>query len=359
MGRGGELKVLIDYGVNKVKNAGRETQKMDTVIKNYLEKLKVGRKQSYKNLALYPLLSTYNLTMEYLMLDEALNENLIEIVEKDSDGSVPELRVMNESPRIILILDGEELVGAKQNRIVNTTILLKGNSTTVIPVSCVEHGRWSYDTPQFHSKERMMPSNLRAMKAEQVNYSIKSSGEFRSDQGAIWDGIAEKSSRMEAPSPTGAMAAMYDKERPAIEEYVETFSLIDSQIGAIFMINGKVAGLDAFGKPGTFSEVFKKLLESYALDAIDWHDPDKEHKALKSEVTKFRKATLAADAEGRPSVGLGTDFRLESKKVTGFALAFDNKVLHVSIFARTNNQGHVKQTSRMESFTQRRRNRVY
>jgi hypothetical protein len=165
---------------------------MDTVIKNYLEQLKIGRKQSYKNLALYPLLSTCSLGLEYPLLDEALNKNLIEIVEKDRGGSVPELRVMNKSPKMILILDGEELVGAKQNRIVNTTILVKGNATIVIPVSCVEHGRWSYDTPQFHSKKRMMSSNLRAMKSEQVNYSIKSSGEFRSDQSAIWDGIAEK-----------------------------------------------------------------------------------------------------------------------------------------------------------------------
>ena len=113
---------------------------MDTVIKNYLEQMKVGRKQSYKNLALYPLLSTYSVGLEYLMLDEALNENLIEIVEKDDGGSVPELRVINKSSKMILILDGEELVGAKQNRIVNTTILVQGNTTIVIPVSCVERG---------------------------------------------------------------------------------------------------------------------------------------------------------------------------------------------------------------------------
>ena len=124
---------------------------MDTVIKNYLEQLKVGRKQSYKNLALYPILSKYSSGLEYLLLDEALSENLMEIVELDSDGSVPELKVVNKSPKMILILDGEELVGAKQNRIVNTTILVQRNSTLVIPVSCVEHGRWSYDSPTFHS----------------------------------------------------------------------------------------------------------------------------------------------------------------------------------------------------------------
>ncbi|HIJ35860.1 MAG TPA: hypothetical protein HPP59_01105 [Deltaproteobacteria bacterium] len=163
---------------------------MDTVIKDYLEQLKVGRKQFYKNLAIYPLLSTYASGLEYLLLDEALRQDLMEVAEVSSHGSVPELKVVNKSPRMILILDGEELVGAKQNRIVNTTILVQGNTTIVIPVSCVEHGRWSYDSPRFHSQERMMSSNLRAMKSEQVSYSIRSSGEFRSDQGAIWDGIA-------------------------------------------------------------------------------------------------------------------------------------------------------------------------
>ena len=332
---------------------------MDTVIKNYLEQIKVGRKQSYKNLALYPLLSTYSSGLDYLLLDEALAGGFMEVVELDSDGSVPELKVVNKSPQMILILDGEELVGAKQNRIVNTTILVQGKTTIVIPVSCVEHGRWSYDSPTFHSQERMMSSNLRARKSEQVNYSVRSTGEFRADQGAIWDGIAEKADRMAAPSPTGAMAAIYDKEMPSINEYVKHFRLIDSQVGAIFMINGKVVGLDAFGKPGTFSIVFKKLLESYSLDAIDWYDPDKEHKALKSEVTRFQESALSAtaSAETRPSVGLGTDYRLESRKVTGFALALDDHLLHLSIFARANGNNREKQPTRMGRYTQRRRNR--
>ena len=112
---------------------------MEDIIKGYLEKAKIGRKQAHKNLAIFPLLSTYFLDLEYLLLDEALSEDLIQVVEVDKEGSVPELKVINKSPQMILILDGEELVGAKQNRIVNTTILIQGNATIVIPVSCVEH----------------------------------------------------------------------------------------------------------------------------------------------------------------------------------------------------------------------------
>ena len=102
---------------------------MQTVIESYLEQVKVGRKQSYKNLAMFPLLSTYSAPLDYLILDEALAEGLIEVVEVDEGGSVPELKVINKTPKMSLILDGEELVGAKQNRIVNTTILIQANTT--------------------------------------------------------------------------------------------------------------------------------------------------------------------------------------------------------------------------------------
>jgi hypothetical protein len=95
------------------------------------------------------------------------------------------------------------------------------------------------------------------------------------------------------------------------------------QVGAVFMINGKVVGLDCFGKPETFSKVFRKLVESYALDAIDWSEQESSGKGPKSDVTKFLWAASAASVESRPSVGLGTDCRLESYNLTGFALAHD------------------------------------
>ena len=130
---------------------------MTDLIKNYLEKIKIGKGQSYKNLTLYPLLSDEVIPFDYLTLDEALSQNLIEVVEVNQHGSVPELRVINKSDKMVLILDGEELVGAKQNRIINTTILIPANETVKIPVSCVEAGRWSYDTQFFRPKTAWRP----------------------------------------------------------------------------------------------------------------------------------------------------------------------------------------------------------
>ena len=52
---------------------------MDEIIKNYLDQIKIGGKQVYKNLALFPLLSNLAIPLEYLTLDEALAGGLVEV----------------------------------------------------------------------------------------------------------------------------------------------------------------------------------------------------------------------------------------------------------------------------------------
>jgi len=332
---------------------------MERLIHEYLSGLKLGRKQSYRNLTVFALLSDYALDLDYLTLDEALSGNLIDVVEKDRDGTVPELKVVNKSDRMVLILDGEELVGAKQNRIVNTTILIAGNSTTVIPVSCVEQGRWSYRSDKFSSEMRLMASTLRAHKADQVKYSLKNRGNFRSNQGEIWNEISAKAFRMAAESPSMAMSEIYRKEAPSLQKYIKHFDLSDSQVGAVFMINGKVAGMDCFGKAETFSKVFEKLVESYALDAIDssGRDRAKAKKGSKNDAAKFLEASADCRVETHKSVGQGTDCRLDSDQSTGFALAHEDRVLHTSLFSRAAENNRRIPGSRMIRFSHRRRRR--
>jgi hypothetical protein len=328
---------------------------MTEIVKNYIDQIQIGAEQSYKNLAIFPVLSDHFIPFDYLTLDEALSKNLIEVVEIDEGGSVPELKVINKSERMVLILDGEELVGAKQNRIVNTTILIPAKETVVIPVSCVEEGRWSYDTERFHSEERIMAPMMRAMKTQQVNYSVRQSGNFRSDQGAIWNEISAKVTRRQAESDSMAMAEIYKKERPAIDDYLENFVMVESQIGAIFLINGKVVGMDCFGKTETFEKTFKKIVESYALDAIDWYDEKVGSKSSKTKVNNFLKTANDARVEIHPSVGLGTDCRLDSNKCTGFALSHEDQVLHLSVFAREAEGQKPKQSSRIQRFSSQRK----
>ena len=198
---------------------------MQKILIDYLETLSLGRKQSYKNLAVYPLISDYDVALAYLILDEALQKEIMDVVEVDDAGEVPQLKVVNRADQMVLILDGEELVGAKQNRIVNTTILIAANATTVIPVSCVEQGRWSYSSSKFSSRKRIMPHGLRAMKAMDVQHCLKRTGKFQADQSAIWQEVSGKAQRLNSESETMDMDFIYEKQAPALNKYIQYLNL--------------------------------------------------------------------------------------------------------------------------------------
>jgi hypothetical protein len=330
---------------------------MHKTVNDYVENITISSRQEFRNLSVYPLQCPDAAVLDYLLLDEALESGVIEIAELTQDGSVPELKVVNRAGKMVLLLDGEELVGARQNRIVNTSILLAANATTVIPVSCVEQGRWAYRSKTFYSEERVMSPNLRAMKAEQVNESKKTRNSYASDQSAIWSELSWKAHRMGAQSETSAMADIYEKEMPSIREYVQHFTLEDGQAGAAFLINGRLVGIDCFGKQKTFARVFRKLVESYALDAIDWLEQKEEPAAEETSVAQFLESVRAAHAESSPSVALGTDVRLEAEEAIGFALAYDDQVLHLSAFAREKKAAPDAPHSRMQRSSGRRRNR--
>ena len=123
---------------------------------SFLETAKLARKQSHRNLTVFPLLAPNRIEPDYLILEQALDQNLIRITEMDNEGSVPELKLYNLGTKGVLIIEGEELVGAKQNRIVNSSFLVAGKTEVVIPVSCVEQGRWNYRSDAFEDRKSVV-----------------------------------------------------------------------------------------------------------------------------------------------------------------------------------------------------------
>jgi hypothetical protein len=86
---------------------------MEQSIQGYLGSLQLGEVQLFKNLSMVPVISDYDDGLGYITLGEALGAGSIEIRDVSEGGSVPELRVVNRAGKMVLIIDGEELVGAK------------------------------------------------------------------------------------------------------------------------------------------------------------------------------------------------------------------------------------------------------
>ena len=163
-----------------------------TMINDELNTIEVGLSQVFKNITMFPLLHEDAIASNYLTLDEALEAGSARVTEVSGGGSVPELQFLNEGDVPVLLLDGEELVGAKHNRVLNLSILAPANESITIPVSCVEAGSWSYRSRKFSSSPRTMYAKARAAKSGQVSRSMMESGARLSDQGALWDDIARK-----------------------------------------------------------------------------------------------------------------------------------------------------------------------
>ena len=295
-----------------------------------LDTLEIGDPISAANLTMFPLLVPEELAPAYFTLDEALAGGLASVTEVSESGSVPELLVKNRAPQPILILDGEELVGAKQNRIVNLSILVPARETLHIPVSCVEAGRWARRSREFAAAGRAHFAAGRAKKLAQVSMSLRATGTRHADQGEVWHDIDAKALRMSAPSQTNAVAALYEKAHRHLEEFQEQLEAMPRQAGALFTINGIVAGLDLVDSPATWRKSMHKLVQSYGLDALDsTHGPVSD---TKPQPKKFLKAVQAAPREQFKAIGLGEDVRINGEKILGGALAVDGKLVHLVAF---------------------------
>jgi hypothetical protein len=299
-------------------------------IRNALDGLHVGPRTTFKKLTLFPLLKRTTVTPAYLTLAEALAEGRLRVTEVSNSGSVPELHVVNSSDRPVFLLDGEELIGAKQNRVVNLSILVPAKTELNIPVSCVEAGRWRYRTPEFGASPQAMHASSRARKLSRVSGSLRF-GARTGDQRDVWAGLAEQASLMRVDSPTGAMSDMYDQYATSIDEYVAAFQASDDQVGALFAIGPRIYGFELFDAPATMRAYLEKLVRSYALDALGMQDVADEPPAAESAEQLLESAAQAA-SETYPALGLGVDVRVHEEKVVGAGLHWQEHLVHLNAF---------------------------
>ena len=102
-----------------------------------MPEVRIGDPQRFQMLSVFPLFTGTDGGVDYLLSDEALQTEALVVTEVSESGSVPNLLVENKSDRRVLFLEGEELIGAKQNRILNTSVLIAAITfESAIPMRC-------------------------------------------------------------------------------------------------------------------------------------------------------------------------------------------------------------------------------
>jgi len=293
--------------------------------------------------------------LDYLTLADAMRLEVAKVSEISDGGSVPELLFENSADIPVLIFDGEELIGAKQNRTINLTILAPAGKTIKIPVSCVEAGRWRRESTHLEMSNRNHFARGRAARAATVSRSMRQDGSRRSDQRRVWADISAKASRMEAPSATQAMAEVFDRHRTSLESYVEAFTHGEEQTGALFAIGSEIVGIDLFDRRSTLAAMLPKLVRSYAIDAME-NEGEEGTRAKKRDANAFLAKLAEAEIQDYGAVGLGSDIRLASPGVVGGGLVVDGHLMHLAAFVSNPESGNGRAgSSRMVRMSSRRR----
>ncbi|MDG2222060.1 MAG: hypothetical protein P8L85_11805 [Rubripirellula sp.] len=291
--------------------------------------LQIADAHTFDGLTVFPIRSSTDSRVEYQLADEALKQETICIEELGISGSVPELQVRNLSKTSVLFIEGQELVGAKQNRVLNTSLLIPAETVSKIPVSCVEKRRWRYNGKKTFSSGANATTELRGKLKKSVSNAIEAKQGHRSDQREVWTEVSKLHRANGVTSSTGSMSAAFEKHKRKTSAYKQKLPYVDGAIGIAIVINQQVVTVDLFDRPDTCRKVWDRLVMSAIFDVTELHDQVVPTDARLQELLE-----LSSHASWRENatVGEGSEYRAEiSRHHEASALCLHGIVVHASI----------------------------
>lgn len=275
--------------------------------------------QIYDNIAVIPL-KTKASKLDILTVKKGFELGLISI-EECEQSNVNQIIVKNNSISPLILIDGDEILGAKQNRIVNNTTLVSPKSSIGLSVSCVEEGRWSYKE-SFRASPNIANSITRGVKAN-------AQFENRQAQKEVWQSINELEMRTAYRSNTHAMSESYERQKNYHEKYLKKFERIKGQCGAMVFLNGEFEGMDLFTNPEIYGEYHEKILKSYIIDKNDSECESIDENDIAIKALEILENIETSEIKENETDGIGRSISFSNKIGTGSALIYNDEILHI------------------------------
>lgn len=286
-----------------------------------IEKLDV---QKYKNISIIPIMSESSQNIDILSLKKGLDLGLVK-VEECKKSVVGKVRVSNNAVTPLILVDGDEIIGAKQNRIINTTVLIPPKTTMDVSVSCSEYGRWYYKdkySSKFTYSKYFANSDTRRVKS----YNL-----FEEEcQSVIWDSIRDFESRHTFKSETSALNDNYENLAKIQEEYLKHFGILDNQNGVIVIIGGELKGIEIFNSHLTYKEYHDKIIRSYIVDSINFESP--RNMINYDEIDKILGNISNSNFKEYENKELGKSIKFSNNYGVGVALIYEGNIIHMLYF---------------------------
>jgi hypothetical protein len=287
----------------------------------------IGKPKTRLGTTIYPIFLPNNAPKNIKIATDDL------VVSELESASVPQIQVHNPTDSLLLIPAGKVLSGGRQTRTVNVSILVAPRSTIVIPVSCVEAGRW-HGLHRFEDSRRFASRRVRMEKQRSVARNVKNLRNKMSDQGAVWNSIEAEMITRDLHSATKNF--LYAEE--SLNDERERFSAVQELLSegpepeqnGIAIAQGKeIVSVEMFASPEALKSSYEALIRSAIFDS-----PDKKIKSPSEDaVQDFLDQILSAETTEAAGVGLGTEYHVENEKFVAHALAYEGQFLHANAFA--------------------------
>ena len=325
----GILLMVMVFGIGPAHATSTTPTSSEKALENMASSIIVQQPRIFRELTIYPI-SAGNIgdKTSYMTLDESGVKGLLKISELGR-GQVPKVNVENLGNQKIFIMTGEIMTGAKQDRMsAHDVVLGKTKKPVVMPVYCVEQGRWVMKTKQFSAGGTAGTKKLRRSAVKKYK------------QGKIWSDVAEKSEKASVRNATGTMQAVYNdpKIRKEIARYVKAFEDLPQKtgnmVGFIVVSGARISNADIFANPRLLEGLWKKLLRASAVDAVTEKETKKQAPSLK-QIQGFINDGLSGEFNRIPNPGIGREFLIEGENgVSGSTLISRGSVVHLALFSK-------------------------
>lgn len=312
-----------------------------------IDKMLIRDCVSFKGIDIYPILIEEKTNTTLITLDEALKSQKAEVLEI---GVVNEVIIKNKSlENSILILEGTIVKGGKQNRVINTTLILDKESEYKVPTTCVEQSRWSYNVPSdfFTSNSTLEPDTTLEFNNHflssgylsptmycSLNKSVNkglSSGNYCANQGEMWNEIQTFNSSLDVKSSTNDYTKVFRDKEKEINEYYEKFKEgLDNIVfnGLLAIIKGKKMFLNFSCDPEIMDVRLKPFIESIVVESFNLE-----------QVSTIEPQKMEEFLNLLPNIAIKTyknksgdlDIRFDDKDVVGSYYIHDNDLIFLTV----------------------------
>jgi hypothetical protein len=228
--------------------------------------LSLGAPVVHRGLTVFPLIGS-DCPVEFISLDQALPLGFR--VQELPQSDVNNLLAINPTQHAVLLLDGQEVLGAKQHRIFDGSFLVAPGARAIVSVCCIERGRWdgSRHREAFESASRFADPRVRA--AQRSTRGMRADGTMRSDQSTVWKSIDGLMERTQTFSMTSSLADVQAAHADVEEDMTARFAPIEGQLGVLAYVGDELLGVELVPRAPVYRDVHEKLIRGFALVAAE------------------------------------------------------------------------------------------